>query len=81
MLLDRMVNREAQIVAYVDDYVLLIVTTLPSLLLLLLMQDAARRQAHRRRRPGDGAVHSAEGPRDPARLDGAIGIVRWITKS
>lgn len=37
-LLDRMVNQQAQIVAYVDDYVLLIVTTLPSLLLLLLMR-------------------------------------------
>jgi DHA2 family multidrug resistance protein len=37
-LLDRMVNRQAQIVAYVDDYVLLIMTTLPALLLLLLMR-------------------------------------------
>ena len=37
-LLDRMVNQQAQIVAYVDDYVLLILTTLPSLLLLLLMR-------------------------------------------
>jgi DHA2 family multidrug resistance protein len=37
-LLDRMVNQQAQIVAYVDDYVLLIMTTLPSLLLLLLMR-------------------------------------------
>ena len=37
-LLDRMVNHQAQIVAYVDDYVLLIMTTLPSLLLLLLMR-------------------------------------------
>ena len=33
-----MVNQQAQIVAYVDDYVLLIVTTLPALLLLLLMR-------------------------------------------
>ena len=38
VLLDRMVNQQAQIVAYVDDYVLLIVTTLPALLLLLLMR-------------------------------------------
>jgi DHA2 family multidrug resistance protein len=37
-LLDRMVNQQAQIVAYVDDYVLLIMTTLPALLLLLLMR-------------------------------------------
>ncbi len=38
VVLDQMVNRQAQIVAYVDDYVLLIMTTLPSLLLLLLMR-------------------------------------------
>ena len=38
VLLDRMVNQQAQIVAYVDDYVLLIMTTLPALLLLLLMR-------------------------------------------
>ena len=37
-LLDRMVNQQAQIIAYVDDYVLLIMTTLPALLLLLLMR-------------------------------------------
>jgi DHA2 family multidrug resistance protein len=37
-LLDRMVNQQAQIVAYTDDYVLLIMTTLPALLLLLLMR-------------------------------------------
>jgi DHA2 family multidrug resistance protein len=38
MLLDHMVTQQAQIIAYVDDYVLLIVTTLPALLLLLLMR-------------------------------------------
>ena len=38
VLLDRMINQQAQIVAYVDDYVLLIATTLPALLLLLLMR-------------------------------------------
>jgi MFS transporter, DHA2 family, multidrug resistance protein len=43
-LLDRMVNQQAQIVAYVDDYVLLIVTTMPALLLLLLMR-APRKMA------------------------------------
>jgi MFS transporter, DHA2 family, multidrug resistance protein len=37
-LLDRIVNQQAQIVAYVDDYVLLIITTLPALLLLLLIR-------------------------------------------
>ena len=37
-LLDRMVNQQAQIVAYADDYVALIMTTLPALLLLLLMR-------------------------------------------
>jgi MFS transporter, DHA2 family, multidrug resistance protein len=33
-----MVNHQAQIVAYADDYVMLIMTTLPALLLLLLMR-------------------------------------------
>ena len=37
-LLDRLVNQQAQIIAYVDDYVLLICTTLPALLLLLVMR-------------------------------------------
>jgi DHA2 family multidrug resistance protein len=37
-VLDRMVNQQAQIVAYADDYVMLIMTTLPALLLLLLMR-------------------------------------------
>jgi len=37
-MLDRIVNQQAQIVAYVDDYVLLIATTLPALLLLFLMR-------------------------------------------
>jgi DHA2 family multidrug resistance protein len=38
MLLDRMVNHQAQIVAYADDYVLLIAATIPAWLLLLLMR-------------------------------------------
>jgi DHA2 family multidrug resistance protein len=38
IMLDRIVNHQAQIIAYVDDYVLMIFTTLPSLLLLLLMR-------------------------------------------
>jgi MFS transporter, DHA2 family, multidrug resistance protein len=37
VMLDRIVNHQAQIIAYVNDYVLMIFTTLPSLLLLLLM--------------------------------------------
>jgi DHA2 family multidrug resistance protein len=37
-MLDRVVNEQAQIVAYIDDYKMMIFTTLPSLLLLLLMR-------------------------------------------
>ena len=37
-LLDHVVNQQAQITAYVDDYKMMIFTTLPSLLLLLLMR-------------------------------------------
>jgi DHA2 family multidrug resistance protein len=37
-LLDRVVNHQAEIIAYMNDYVLLICTTLPSMLLLLLMR-------------------------------------------
>jgi MFS transporter, DHA2 family, multidrug resistance protein len=37
-MLDQIVNHQAQIIAYIDDYVLMIFTTLPSLLLLLLMR-------------------------------------------
>jgi DHA2 family multidrug resistance protein len=36
-LLDRMISQQAEIIAYVNDYVLLICTTLPAILLLLLM--------------------------------------------
>jgi DHA2 family multidrug resistance protein len=48
-LLDQVVNQQAQIIAYVDDYVLLICTTLPALLLLVVM-----------RRPAKGAAVEAE---------------------
>ena len=48
-LLDRAVSRQAEIIAYMDDYVLLICTTLPAILLLLLM-----------RKPGRGASVEAE---------------------
>jgi DHA2 family multidrug resistance protein len=37
-LLDRLINQQAEIIAYVNDYVLLICTTLPAILLLLLMR-------------------------------------------
>jgi len=37
-LLDRIVNQQAQIVAYADDYVLLILTTVPAWLLLMMMR-------------------------------------------
>ncbi len=37
-MLDRIVSRQAEIIAYVNDYVLLICTTLPALLLLPLMR-------------------------------------------
>jgi MFS transporter, DHA2 family, multidrug resistance protein len=37
-MLDQMVTHQAQIIAYVDDYVLMIFTTLPALLLLLVMR-------------------------------------------
>jgi len=41
-VLDGMVNRQAQIVAYADDYVFLILTTLPAILLLFLMRRPKR---------------------------------------
>jgi DHA2 family multidrug resistance protein len=44
-MLDRMVNQQAQIIAYADDYILLIVTTLPAMLLLLLMRIPRRAAA------------------------------------
>ena len=37
-MLDRIINHQAQIIAYADDYVLMIFTTIPSLLLLLMMR-------------------------------------------
>ncbi|MDR3537906.1 MAG: MFS transporter, partial [Acetobacteraceae bacterium] len=51
-MLDRVVNEQAQIVAYIDDYKMMIFTTLPSLLLLFLMRrphltrDAAPADTH-----------------------------------
>jgi DHA2 family multidrug resistance protein len=37
-MLDRVVNQQAQIIAYIDDYKMMIFTTLPALLLLILMR-------------------------------------------
>ena len=37
-----MVNQQAQIIAYIDDYRMMIFTTLPSLLLLLLLRRPQR---------------------------------------
>ena len=42
VMLDHMVNQQAQIVAYANDYMLLIMTTIPALLLLLLMRVPAK---------------------------------------
>ena len=36
--LDHMVNQQAQIIAYINDYKMMVFTTLPSLLLLLLLR-------------------------------------------
>jgi DHA2 family multidrug resistance protein len=44
-LLDQVVGQQAEIIAYVDDYVLMICTTLPALLLLLLMRSPRRAAA------------------------------------
>ena len=41
-LLDRVINQQAQIVAYADDYKMLIMTTFPALALLLLMRLPSR---------------------------------------
>jgi len=41
-VLDQIVNQQAQITAYIDDYHMMVFTTLPSLLLLLLMRRPRR---------------------------------------
>ena len=50
-VLDHMINQQAQIIAYIDDYWMMVFTTLPSLLLLLLLRrpklsSAAPAEAH-----------------------------------
>ncbi len=52
-MLDRVVNQQAQITAFIDDYRMMIFTTLPALLLLLLM----RRPKSAARPPAD--AHAA----------------------
>jgi DHA2 family multidrug resistance protein len=52
-LLDQVVNQQAQIVAYANDYVMLICTTLPALLLLLLMRRPGHRTVAVRAEPMD----------------------------
>jgi DHA2 family multidrug resistance protein len=37
-MMDHMINQQAQIIAYIDDYWMMVLTTLPSLLLLLLLR-------------------------------------------
>jgi DHA2 family multidrug resistance protein len=49
VLLDQVVNQQAQIISYANDYVLLICTTLPAALLLVVM-----------RKPPQGAMGTAE---------------------
>ena len=41
-MLDQIINQQAQIIAYIDDYRLMIFTTLPALLLLFLMRRPRR---------------------------------------
>ena len=51
------INQQAQIIAYVDDYKMMIFTTLPSLLLLLLMRRPRRDAGGAGRDPrGDGVA-------------------------
>ena len=52
-MLDRIINQQAQIIAYVDDYKMMIFTTLPALLLLFLMRGT--RQAA----PAPADTHAA----------------------
>jgi DHA2 family multidrug resistance protein len=46
-MLDQIVNHQAQIIAYINDYVLMVFTTMPALLLLLLMRRPRQAPAAR----------------------------------
>ncbi|HSU06231.1 MAG TPA: DHA2 family efflux MFS transporter permease subunit [Acetobacteraceae bacterium] len=52
-MLDRIINQQAQIIAYMDDYKLMIFTTLPAILLLFLMRRP------RAAGPAPGNTHAA----------------------
>ena len=73
-----MVNQQALIIAYIDDFKLMMLTTLPTVLLLLLMRRPNRRSRcppTRTRRWTDRAKPMAQPPEDDvaafkARLDG-----------
>jgi DHA2 family multidrug resistance protein len=52
-MLDRIVNHQAQIIAYINDYVLMIFTTMPAMLLLFLMRGP-------RHRPAPEAIQASE---------------------
>ena len=52
-MLDQMINHQAQIIAYVNDYVLMIFTTMPALLLLLLMRRPRNAPAPEAVQPSD----------------------------
>jgi MFS transporter, DHA2 family, multidrug resistance protein len=53
VMLDRMIHYQAQIIAYINDYVLMIFTTMPALLLLLLMRRPRHAPAPEAVQPSD----------------------------
>ena len=61
-LMDHMVNQQAQITAYIDDYWMMIFTTLPSLALLLLLRRPRSTCRPRRRRPTPRWIRDMGGP-------------------
>ena len=72
-LLDRMVNQQAQIIAYVDDYVLLIMTTLPACVAAVADADAAPGGAGGDR--GDGIAPA--GSRHPPAWAARSRVMGW----
>ncbi len=53
-MLDGMINNQAQIIAYMDDYKLMIWTTLPTLVLLMIMRRPAAPPRNAAVKPDDG---------------------------